>query len=114
MFDSRQVLIGSGSCDKGALHRAIEVAAQLRAAGKWDGRGRIVIHHPRELHRRLQWSPRERYDSETNVKVHAAVHGLEEGKDFEIRPLSLSMCQSLYISEQAALSEHEIAQRQKK
>jgi len=112
MFDSGQVLIGSGSYDKGALHRAIAVAAQLHAAGKWDGRGRIAIHHPRELHRRLQFSPRERYDAATNTNVHVAVHELEAGKDFEIRPLSLGACQRLYISEQAALGEHEIAQRQ--
>jgi hypothetical protein len=103
-----QVLIGKGRYDKGALHRAIAVAAQLRAVGKWDGRGRIVIHHPREVHRRLAGSPRERYDSETNTNVHKAVHELEEGKDFEILPLSLSDCQRLYISEQAALGEREL------
>lgn len=112
MFDTRQVLIGKGRYDKGALHRAIVVALQLQAVGRWDGRGRIVIHHPRDVHRRLQFSPRERYDAATNTNVHAAVHELEAGKDFEIRPLSLSACQRLYISEKAALSEHEIAQQQ--
>jgi hypothetical protein len=112
MFDSRQVLIGKGRYDKGALHRAIVVALQLQAVGKWDGRGKIVIHYPREVHRRLQFSQRTRYDSKTNTNVHAAVHELEAGVDFEILPLSLSDCQRLYISEQAVLSEHELENHQ--
>jgi DnaJ-class molecular chaperone len=89
------------------LHRAIVVALQLRAVGKWDGRGRIAIHHPRELHRRLQFSPRERFDAATNTIVHAAVHELEAGEDFEIRPLSLDDCRRLGISEQAVLNKCE-------
>jgi DnaJ-class molecular chaperone len=107
MFDSMQVLIGDGPRDKGVLHRAIVVAAQLHAASRWDGRGRIVIHHPREVHRRLQFSPRERYDAATNVNVHAAVHELEAGQDFEIRILSLSDCHRLGIPELAVLSKCE-------
>ena len=99
MFDTRQVIIGRGSGDKGALHRAIVVAAQLHAAGKWDGRGRIVVHHARDLHRRLQYSPRERYDRQTNTNVHAAVHELEAGEDFEVLPLSPDRCRRLGIPE---------------
>jgi hypothetical protein len=105
MFDSMQVTIGKGDQDKGALHRAIAVAAQLHAAGRWDGRGRIVVHHAREVHRRLQFSPRERYDAETNTNVHAAVHELEAGEDFEVRPLSLDVCRRLGISEDRHLPE---------
>ena len=108
MFDTTQVIIGLGRRDKGALHRAIVVATQLHAAGKWDGRGRIAINHPRDVHRRLQFSPRERYDRQTNINVHTAVHELEAGKDFEIRPLSLNDCHRLGISKDRHLPEQAV------
>ena len=39
-----QVKVGRGATDTGAWHRALSVARDLHEAGRWDGRGTIVIH----------------------------------------------------------------------
>ena len=39
-----QVKVGRGATDTGAWHRALVVARDLHEAGRWDGRGTIVIH----------------------------------------------------------------------
>ena len=53
-----QVKIKGGRNDTGAHHRAIDVARQLLAAGKWPDHLTtfIVIHDPFDLHRLLQQS----------------------------------------------------------
>ncbi|MAU00703.1 MAG: hypothetical protein KC449_22535 [Anaerolineales bacterium] len=53
-----QVKIGRGRSDTGAHHRAIEVARQLLAIGRWSDHLNtlIVIHDASDLHRQLQLS----------------------------------------------------------
>ena len=46
-----QVKIGRGATDTGAWHRALEVARDLHAAGRWNGTGLIVIHNAYDSHR---------------------------------------------------------------
>lgn len=50
---NNQVKIGSGRWDTGAWHRALAVAVKLFEAGKWDGRGLLVVHSPYETHRKM-------------------------------------------------------------
>lgn len=47
---NNQVKIGSGRLDTGAFHRAIAVASALFKAGKWNGRGLLVVHDPYQTH----------------------------------------------------------------
>ncbi|MCI0578789.1 MAG: hypothetical protein L0332_13575 [Chloroflexi bacterium] len=89
---SLQVKIKGGRSDTGAHHRAIDVARQLLAAGKWPDclNTLIVIHDPYDLHRRLQQSGPGAYHPDQNVTVYPAVHELEAGRDYEITPMSES------------------------
>lgn len=86
---SLQVAIGDGPRDKGAQHRAIDVARQLRAVGKWPDCliTRIIIHHPRELHRRLQLSGPPEHDPQATCNVYPGVHALLQDRDYEVEPL---------------------------
>jgi len=90
-----QVKIGRGqatssSPDTGAHHRAINVAQQLLAVGKWPNHMNtlIVIHDAYDLHRRLQMSGPGKYHAEYNVTVYPGVHDLIHGRNYEIRPLT--------------------------
>lgn len=86
MFDSIQVLVGEGRGDTGAIHRALDVARQLFAVGKWDGWERIIIHHAYEFHRKLSLTPGV-YNGAVNAVVHEGVNELVEGQDYQIKPL---------------------------
>lgn len=86
MFDSLQILVGKGRGDTGAFHRALDLARQLCAVDKWNGQGRLMIHHAYELHTRISMTEGH-YDATVNAVVHEGIKGLEEGKDYEILPL---------------------------
>jgi hypothetical protein len=85
---NRQVKVGRGPTDAGAFHRAIDVARQLLAAGRWPDPDRtcIVVHNAYEVHRRLQFSGPGIYDPIHNVNVFPAARSLKAGRDFEIVP----------------------------
>jgi hypothetical protein len=90
-----QVKIGRGqamlaSPDTGAHHRAIEVARQLLAIGRWPDHLNtlIVIHEAYDLHRQLQLSGCGVYNADQNVTVYPAVYELEAGRDYEIAYIS--------------------------
>jgi hypothetical protein len=85
-----QVKIGRGRKDTGAHHRAIEVARQLLAIGRWPNHldTFIVIHNAYELHRRLQLSGPGEYQAEYNATVYPAVHDLRPGQDYEVVVMS--------------------------
>lgn len=90
-----QVKIGSGRSDTGAHHRAIEIARQLLAIGRWPDHLNtlIVIHAAYDLHRQLQLSGCGAYNADFNVVVYPAVYELEPGQDYEIIPMSDSFRQ---------------------
>ncbi len=90
-----QVKIGRGRSDTGAHHRAINIAQQLLAVGKWPDymNTRIVIHDPYDLHRQLQLSGTGVYHANYNVVVYPAVHDLVHGRDYELHPLTDSFRQ---------------------
>ena len=85
-----QVKIGRGRTDIGAHHRAIEVARQLLAIGRWPDQLNtlIVIHDAYDQHRRLQLSGPDTYHADVNVVVYPAVYVLETGQDYEIVAMS--------------------------
>ncbi len=89
MFSPEQVAIGKGPKDEGSLHCAIEVATQLHVAGRWDGRGRLIVHDAPAALRKLE--------------ADADIHELEPDVDFEVLPLSLNMCRNLGIPDIGAL-----------
>lgn len=91
-----QVKIGRGRSDTGAHHRAIEMARQLFAIGRWFDplNTLIVIHDAYDLHRRLQLSGRGTYNSDHNVIVYPAVYELEASRDYEITCMSDSFRQA--------------------
>lgn len=90
-----QVKIGRGRSDTGAHHRAIEVARQLLAIGRWPDylNMLIVIHDAYDLHRRLQLSGPGTYHTDYNVVVYPAVYEMEAGQDYEIVAMSDSFRQ---------------------
>lgn len=90
-----QVKIGRGRSDTGAHHRAIEIARQLLAIGRWPDHldTLIVIHEAYELHRRLHLSGPGTYHADYNVVVYPAVYELETGQDYEIAAMSDSFRQ---------------------
>lgn len=90
-----QVKIGRGRSDTGAHHRAIEIARQLLAIGRWPDHldTLIVIHEAYELHRRLHLSGPGTYHTDYNVVVYPAVYELETGQDYEIVAMSDSFRQ---------------------
>lgn len=91
MFSSQKIICGNGSNgNAGDFHRAVAVASELYAAGRWNGGGRLVIHRPHDLHRELSLTavltealgkPDARH-----VKIHQGVYALVAGKDFEVLP----------------------------
>jgi hypothetical protein len=81
-MDNSKVKIGRGSSDQGAYHRAIDVASQLEAAGLWDGESTIVIHDAYDTHRKVQFTPV--VGRVGIVNIHAGVHDLVKGQDYEI------------------------------
>jgi hypothetical protein len=85
-----QVKIGRGRSDTGAHHRAIEVARQLLAIGRWPHHldTLIVIHDPYDLHRRLQLSGPGTYYADYNVVLYPAAHELQPGQDYELIRMS--------------------------
>jgi hypothetical protein len=85
-----QVKIGRGRSDTGAHHRAIEVARQLLAIGRWPHHldTLIVIHDACDLHRRLQLSGPGTYQADYNVVVYPAAHELQPGQDYEVMHMS--------------------------
>lgn len=90
-----QVKTGRGCKDTGAHHRAINIAQQLLAAGRWPDylNTRIVIHDAYDTHRNLQMSGAGEYHAKYNVTVYPAVHDLIRGRDYEIHPLTASFRQ---------------------
>jgi hypothetical protein len=90
-----QVKIGSGRSDIGAHHRAIEVARQLLAIGRWPNHldTLIVVYDAYDLHRRLQLSGQGVYDADHNVTVYPTVYELEAGRDYVIVSMSGSFRQ---------------------
>jgi hypothetical protein len=90
-----QVKIGRGRSDTGAHHRAIEVARQLLAVGRWPDplNTLIVIHEACDRHRRLQQSGPGAYHADYNVVVYPAVYELEAGQDYEIVSMPASFRQ---------------------
>ena len=90
-----QVKIGRGRSDTGAHHRAIEVARQLLATGRWLDHLNtlIVIHDAYDLHRQLQLSGGGVYNADHNVTVYPAAYELEAGRDYEIIAMSESFRQ---------------------
>jgi len=109
-----QVGIGQGRQDTGAQHRAIDVAGQLLAVGKWPDHQttRIIIHNPYDLHRQLQLSGQPEYNAQVNInalvldpwsygprtkgkgyKVYSGVHDLVLGEHYETHPLPASFWQ---------------------
>lgn len=87
--------IGHGRSDTGAHHRAIEIARQLLAIGRWPDHLNtlIVIYDAYDLHRQLQLSGRGAYNADHNVTVYPAVYELEAGRDYEIASMSDSFRQ---------------------
>ncbi len=90
-----QVKIGRGRSDTGAHHRAINIAQQLLAVGKWSDHMNtlIVIHNAYDLHRQLQMSGQGVYNTDYNVVVYLAVHDLVHGRDYKLHPLTDSFRQ---------------------
>jgi hypothetical protein len=85
-----QVKIGRGRSDTGAHHRAIEVARQLLAIGRWPDHLNtlIVIHDAYDQHRCLQLSGPGTYHVDFNMVVYPAVYKLEAGQDYEVIRMS--------------------------
>jgi len=91
MFIQQRVICGNDSDgNAGDHHRAISVAWELRASGMWDGKGRIVIHRPHNLHQQLSLTPvmdwRAPEPGALPVKIHEGVKYLVADWDFEILP----------------------------
>ena len=85
MFIQQRVICGNDSDgNAGDHHRAISVAWELRASGMWDGKGRIVIHRPHDVHRELSLTPV--LEMRGVVKIHQGVYSLVAGEDYEILP----------------------------
>jgi hypothetical protein len=85
-----QVKIGRGCRDTGAHHRAIEIARQLLAIGRWPDHLNtlIIIYDAYDLHRQLQLSGGGVYNADHNITVYPAVYELEAGRDYGIVPMS--------------------------
>ena len=103
MFYPRQIILGLGRKDSGALDRAVAIALELYAAGIWDGRGSLTIHFPYSLYQQLLASPVERFAPEYLADIHADVRRLRPGRDYEIHPLDVQECRRVGISEACAL-----------
>ena len=90
-----QVKIGRGRSDTGTHHRAIEVARQLLAIGRWPDHLNtlIVIHDAYDQHRHLHLSGPGKYHADYNVVVFPAVYEMETGQDYEIVAMSDSFRQ---------------------
>jgi hypothetical protein len=90
-----QVKIGRGRSDTGTHHRAIEVARQLLAIGRWPDHLNtlIVIHDAYDQHRQLQLSGPGTYHADFNVVVYPAVYELVAGQDYQIASMSDSFRQ---------------------
>lgn len=90
-----QVKLGRGRSDTGAHHRAIEIARQLLAIGRWPDylNTLIVIHDAYDLNRQLQLSGCGAYNADCNVTVYPAVYELAAGRDYEIVAMSDSFRQ---------------------
>jgi hypothetical protein len=90
-----QVKLGRGRSETGAHHRAIEIARQLLALGRWSDHPNtlIVIHDAYDQHRHLQLTGRGVYNADHNIIVYPAVYELEAGQDYEIVPMSDSFRQ---------------------
>ncbi len=79
------IICGRGSNgNAGDHHRAIAVASELQAVGKWDGKGRLVIHRPHHVHRELSLTPV--LEMRGVVKIHQGIKYLVADWDFEILP----------------------------
>ncbi len=103
MFSPNQVICGRNSRgDRGELHRALAVTAELYATGRWDGRGRIVIHDPVDLHRKITQTMHLGdilVGDYNRVKVHAALYehdknfeGVQYKRNFEVLELDAATC----------------------
>ncbi len=90
-----QVKIGRGRSDTSAHHRAINIAQQLLAVGKWPDHmnTHIVIHDVYDIHRHLQLSGSGIYHAEHNVTVYPAVYDLVHGREYKLHPLTDSFRQ---------------------
>jgi hypothetical protein len=84
MFDPSRVAVGRGRDDEEAKTSALTVAMELYAVGRWDGRGRLVVHFPSSLRQQLRASSVMRFDRELGVSVHAGAVDLRAGVDYEV------------------------------
>jgi hypothetical protein len=84
MFDPSRVAVGRGRDDEEAKTSALTVAMELYAVGRWDGRGRLIVHFPSSLRQQLRASPVTRFDRELGVSVHAGAFDLRPGVDYEV------------------------------
>ncbi len=70
-----QVKVGRGYSDGGGWHRALDVAVKMFEAGRWDGRGLLVVNEPYETHRKMP----------SFIDPGGSfVDGLVEGVDYEL------------------------------
>jgi hypothetical protein len=76
---------------------------ELFAASIWDGRGQLVVNFPHRLHHQLHQSEVKEFSRECLTPIHAEVHRLRRGRDYDVRPLSASQCRRLGIGEECAL-----------
>ena len=104
MFYPRQIAIGLGQRDSGALDRAVAVALELYAAGVWDGRGLLVVNFPGSVYHQLLQSPVEEYNRQYLTPIHTDVRRLRRGQDFDVHPLTAGECRRMGIGEECALS----------
>lgn len=71
----------TGCSDRGAYHRAVEIARQLWAIGRWDGKSTIIVHNSYEVHRCVQWTDSEGYHAGAATTLHSGIRDLVEGPD---------------------------------
>jgi len=84
MFEPDQISIGRGRRDTEAWEAALTVARELYAAGRWEGKGQLIVHFPTSLERQLFASGAERFDYRIGVQIHSGIHRLRRGTDYEL------------------------------
>jgi hypothetical protein len=78
-----RIVCGQGSDgNRGDQHRAISIARQLHAVGKWPGQQDIIVHEPHDLHRQVQHSGRQFCIN--GVSVYPGIYDLIEGQHYEV------------------------------
>jgi hypothetical protein len=78
-----RIVCGRGSDgNRGDQHRAISIARQLHAVGKWPGQQDVIIHEPHDLHRQVQHSGLQFCIN--GVPVYPGIYDLVEGQHYEV------------------------------